>query len=125
MNGNYDRCVLLLGQIHDGVEHIVNSVGVPKCDYCVEDNAIVKPDVILYGEQLSKRNMDLAAKVISEADMLIVAGTSLSVYPAANFINYFNGNKLVLINKGSMSNNIIADLVIDKDMNYIFENIKC
>ncbi len=108
-----------------GVEHIVNSVGVPKCEYCVEDNAIVKPDVVLYGEQLSKRSMDLAAKVISEADMLIVAGTSLSVYPAANFINYFNGDKLVLINKGSVTNNIIADLVIDEDMNYIFENIKC
>ena len=83
--------------------------GVPKCDVC---GGIVKPDVVLYGEGLDQTVLRGAISHIAKADMLIVGGTSLAVYPAAGLIEYFNGAALVLINKSQTPYDGKADLVI-------------
>ena len=77
------------------LSHILDSRGIPRCA-C---GGIVKPDVVLYGEQLDASTVQGALQAISEADTLIVAGTSLTVYPAAGFVDYFRGRDLVLINR--------------------------
>lgn len=82
---------------------------VPKCDKC---GGIVKPDVVLYEEALDESQIIGAVNAISQADTLIVGGTSLVVYPAAGLIRYFNGKNLVLINKSSTQYDSIANLVI-------------
>lgn len=87
---------------------IKESSGVPKC----ECGGIIKPDVVLYEEGLDSNTLSKAVNYISNADMLIVAGTSLVVYPAAGLIDYFQGQKLVLINKSETSRDSMADLVI-------------
>jgi len=84
--------------------------GVPKCSHC---GGIVKPEVVLYEEPLDDEVMRGAVKAISEADTLIVGGTSLVVYPAAGLINYFNGNDIVLINKSKTDYDRRASLVIN------------
>ena len=76
-------------------EEILNSTGIPRCS-C---GGLIKPDVVLYEEQLDSRIIDESLRYISEADMLIIAGTSLTVYPAASLIRYFRGSYLVLINR--------------------------
>lgn len=82
---------------------------VPKCDKC---GGIIKPDVVLYEEALDESQIMGAVNAISQADTLIVGGTSLVVYPAAGLIRYFNGKNLVLINKSSTQYDSIANLVI-------------
>lgn len=76
-------------------EEILNCTGIPRCS-C---GGLIKPDVVLYEEQLDSRTIDESLRYISEADMLIIAGTSLTVYPAASLIRYFRGSYLVLINR--------------------------
>lgn len=76
-------------------EEILNSTGIPRCS-C---GGLIKPAVVLYEEQLDSRTIDESLRYISEADMLIIAGTSLTVYPAASLIRYFRGSYLVLINR--------------------------
>lgn len=76
-------------------EEILNSTGIPRCS-C---GGLIKPDVVLYEEQLDSRTIDESLRYISDADMLIIAGTSLTVYPAASLIRYFRGSYLVLINR--------------------------
>ena len=76
------------------LDYIVNSDGVPKCEKC---GGTVKPDVVLYEEALDEDNMSRALQYISEADTMIIGGTSLVVYPAAGLIRYFRGRKLVVI----------------------------
>ena len=82
---------------------------IPKCEKC---GGVVKPDVVLYEEALDEYQINGAVDAIRKADVLIIGGTSLVVYPAAGFINYFRGSKLVLINKSSTSFDNRADLVI-------------
>ncbi len=96
------------------VDYIVNyrnpeNGDVPLCDAC---GAPVKPDVVLYEEGLDNRVISGAVSAISEADMLIIGGTSLIVYPAAGLIDYYRGDKLVLINKSNTSADARANLVI-------------
>lgn len=93
------------------VDTIANSTGVPVCDEC---GGRIKPDVVLYEEMLGDNVIRGAVKAISEADTLIIGGTSLVVYPAAGFINYFKGNHLVLINLTKTSADSMAELVINK-----------
>lgn len=81
----------------------------PRC----ECGGIVKPDVVLYGESLSDSDISSAMKEISEADVLIIGGTSLAVYPAAGLIRFFNGDRVVVINKSAISADRTADLVIN------------
>lgn len=91
-----------------GVEAIAGSEGVPMCD-C---GGILKPDVVLYEEPLPEDTVMAALDDIRRADVLIVAGTSLTVYPAASYIRYFGGDKMVLINREATPYDKIADLVI-------------
>ena len=96
------------GKFHD-IEAVSTSEDVPKC----ECGGIIKPDVVLYEEGLNQDILSKSVYYISKADVLIVAGTSLSVYPAASLIDYYRGNKLVLINKSSTPKDSYADLIIN------------
>ena len=91
-----------------GLEKITESDAVPKCD-CGGD---VKPDVVLYEEGLDGNTLGKALNYIAGADVLIIGGTSLTVYPAAGLVRYYRGNKLVVINKGALAADVGADLVI-------------
>lgn len=103
-----------------GAEYILNADGVPKCSCGGE----IKPDVVLYEEGLDNQVLSGAIKAISEADMLIIGGTSLVVYPAAGLIDYYQGNKLVLINKAPTSRDSMADLVISGAIGEVLSQIK-
>lgn len=107
------------GKFHD-VGFILNSRGIPKCD-C---GGTVKPDVVLYEESLDMRVMGGAVEKIEDADTLIIAGTSLTVYPAAGLIRYFRGKNLVLINRDATSADKDADLVIHGKVGEVLSNIK-
>lgn len=98
---------------------IKNSNGVPHC----ECGGIIKPDVVLYEEGLDDKTVEGAINAISNADCLIVAGTSLSVYPAAGFIRYFRGEHFVLINRDATSADSYADLVIHENVGQILSKI--
>ena len=101
---NYcQRC----GKFHD-FDFILRSQGVPRCD-C---GGTVKPDVVLYEEGPDQQTLNDAVRAIAEADLLIIGGTSLNVYPAAGLINYYRGSKLVLINKSAVARDLAAGLVI-------------
>lgn len=93
-----------------GLDFILAAKGVPHCETC---GGIVKPDVVLYGEQLDADVIDRAVDAIERADMLLVMGTSLAVYPAAGLINYYRGTNLVLINKTQTPYDGRAELVIN------------
>ena len=113
---NYcSRC----GKFHP-VEFVKNANGVPFC----ECGGIVKPDVVLYEESLDNSIINAAVKAIAEADALIIGGTSLVVYPAAGFVNYFRGKHLVVINKSSTSADKDAELVINDSIGEVFSQIK-
>lgn len=101
------------------LEYVVKSKGVPRCD-C---GGIVKPDVVLYEEMLDDNVLKGAVRAISKADMLIIGGTSLVVYPAAGLINYFNGKYLVLINKSETPQDGKADLVIHDAIGEVFSKL--
>lgn len=102
-------------------EYILNSEGVPHCDEC---GGIIKPDVVLYEEGLDDGTVNSAVNAISQADCLIVAGTSLAVYPAAGFIRYFSGKHFVLINKAPTPADNMADLVIRGKVGEVLSEIK-
>lgn len=94
---------------------------VPLCDAC---GGKIKPDVVLYEEGLDDQTMRDAIYAISHADMLIIGGTSLAVYPAAGLIDYYRGDKLVLINKSATPMDGRADLVIPEGLGVVFSRIK-
>lgn len=103
------------------VNYMQNSKGVPKCDDC---GGIIKPDVVLYEEGLDDKTVNGAVNAISKADCLIVAGTSLTVYPAAGFIRYFNGKHFVLINRDKTSADSYAELVIHDSVGKVLSEIE-
>lgn len=103
------------GKSYD-INYIVNSDGVPKCT-C---GGTIKPDVVLYEECLDEATIDGAVNAIAKADMLIIGGTSLTVYPAASFVRYYRGNKLVLINRDPTPYDKEADLVINDSIGKVF-----
>lgn len=107
------------GRFYDA-EYILNSQGAPKCT-C---GGGIKPDVVLYEEGLDNQTISGAIKAISEADMMIIGGTSLVVYPAAGLIDYYRGNKLVLINKAPTARDSMADLIISGPIGEILSEIK-
>ena len=100
-------------------EYVFNSSGVPKCS-C---GGIIKPDVVLYEESLNEETLEKSVYAIANADLLIVAGTSLTVYPASGLINYFRGKNLVLINRDTTPFDNRADLVINESLGKVFEEI--
>lgn len=103
-----------------GVDYILNSKGVPKCAKC---GGVVKPDVVLYEEPLSDTEWSRAYMAIEEADLIIVGGTSLSVYPASSLLYNTNGKILCLINNQPTSFDSSAILVIRDDLKRVFESI--
>ena len=92
-----------------GLDFILHTEGVPRCEAC---GGRVKPDVVLYEEGLDMKTLERAVGFLSKADMLIIGGTSLNVYPAAGLIRYYRGHKLVLINKSPVAADLTADLTI-------------
>lgn len=101
-------------------EYILNSDGIPLCDEC---SSVIKPDVVLYEEALDSDTIKGAVNAIANADCLIVAGTSLTVYPAAGFIRYFNGKYFVLINMAVTPMDNAADLVIHGKVGEVLSKI--
>lgn len=101
------------------VEYIVESKSIPMC----ECGGRIKPDVVLYGESLDYRTIQQTIEAIQQADLLIVGGTSLSVYPAAGFIDYFKGKYTVVINLDDTARNVQADLVINEKIGEVFEQL--
>ena len=99
--------------------YVFKSNGIPKCT-C---GGVIKPKVVLYEEALPEYEFIESEKAIKTADMLIVAGTSLTVYPASGLINYFRGKNLVLINRDSTLFDSIANLVINESLGKVFEKI--
>lgn len=102
-----------------GIERIVESRGVPRCS-C---GGVIKPDVVLYEEGLNEETIARAIHHIRQADMLIIGGTSLVVYPAAGLVRYFRGDKLVVINKGETSADAGASLVIDAPIGQVLSQL--
>ena len=100
-------------------EFVRDAEGVPKCG-C---GGTVKPDVVLYEESLDQDTIEKSVRAIQSADLLIVAGTSLTVYPAAGLINYYRGNRLVLINRDTTQYDHYADLVFHESLGKIFEQL--
>jgi NAD-dependent deacetylase len=107
------------GKFYDA-EYILNSTGIPKCD-C---GGTIKPDVVLYEEGLDDQVINEAIYHISNADMLIIGGTSLVVYPAAGMIRYFRGDKLVLLNKSATSADEHAALCIRESIGQVLKQIE-
>ena len=102
-----------------GIDAVVKADGIPRC----ECGGIIKPDVVLYEESLDGETIEGAVNAISNADMLIVAGTSLRVYPAAGFIRYFKGKNLVLINRDSTDMDSMFGLVIKGNLGDVMSQI--
>lgn len=100
-------------------EFIRDASGVPRC----ECGGIVKPDVVLYEESLCETTLEKSIHAIENADLLIVAGTSLTVYPAAGLINYYCGNRLVLINRDVTAFDSRADLVLHESLGSVFKQL--
>lgn len=100
-------------------EFVKNSEGVPHC----ECGGVVKPDVVLYEEGLDQNVIERTLMAISSADTLIIGGTSLVVYPAAGFVDYFHGKHLVVINKSDTGRNLNAELVINAPIGEIMKGI--
>ena len=107
------------GAFYDA-RYMLESKGIPKCEKC---GGIIKPDVVLYEEGLDDATMRGAIRAISDADVLIIGGTSLTVYPAAGLIDYYNGNKLVLINKSVTPMDSRADLLVQGPIGEIFSQL--
>ncbi len=103
-----------------GIEAIENSEGIPRCD-C---GGRIKPDVVLYEEMLDDNCINSAVSAIAAADTLIIGGTSLAVYPAAGFINYFKGRHLVIINKAVTSADSSAEIVIHRPIGEVLGALK-
>lgn len=99
-------------------EWVVGTEGAPRCPEC---GGAIKPDVVLYGESLDECVLVASVEAISKADLLVIGGTSLVVYPAAGLVNYFNGSKLVIVNKQPTPQDASADLVCACDIAKAFD----
>mgnify|MGYP004660113279 FL=1 len=108
------------GAFYD-VDYIKKAEGVPHCEKC---GGMIKPDVVLYEEGLNEDTVQQAIRAISRADLLIIGGTSLVVYPAAGLINYFRGKHLVLVNKSATDRDSEADLLISASIGEVFGQLK-
>ena len=101
-------------------EQIRDSEDVPRCPRC---GGLIKPDVVLYGEPLDEAVLRAAIDAIARADLLIVGGTSLGVYPAAGLINYYRGRKMVLVNLSETPYDRYADLIIHEKIGQVFSAV--
>ena len=103
------------------VEYIKSTQGVPRCPKCGE---IIKPDVVLYEEALDSYVIQKSVRAIAQAEVMIIGGTSLSVYPAASLIDYFRGGHLVVINRDPTPRDSMAELVISQPIGEVFAQIQ-
>lgn len=108
------------GKFYD-FSYMKNSQGIPKCQAC---GGTIKPDVVLYEEGLDNTTINRSVQAISAAQVLIIGGTSLAVYPAAGLIDYFQGKKLIVINKAPTPRDRQADLIISQPIGEVFSQIK-
>lgn len=104
---------------HFNLDYIKDSDGIPKC----ECGGIIKPMVTLYGEMLPEYEYNNSIKVISECDMLMILGTSLTVFPASDLVRFFRGKYLVIINRDETSYDYMADLVIHDSLKDVFKEV--
>lgn len=102
------------------LSYIENSIGVPRCKHC---GGIIKPDVVLYEEQLDMEVLDNSIRALANADLLIVAGTSLSVYPASGLIRYYKGENIVVINKDKLDIHFGNVLEINRPVGEVFSQL--
>lgn len=102
------------------LKKIIETNGIPKCDKC---GSVIKPDVVLYEEGLDEDTIDGAVKAIANADLMIILGTSLNVYPAASFVSYFRGNCLAIVNKSATPADNQCDIVIHDGISETFKKI--
>lgn len=125
------KCVLELhGSVHRnfceechafyGLDTIINSTGVPTCQTC---GGRIKPDVVLYEEGLNHETINRSVRFLSEADVLIIGGTSLAVYPAAGLIDSFQGSRLIVINKAPTPRDRYADLLIQAPIGEVLSSV--
>ena len=121
LHGSVHRNYCMNCRCFYGAEFIAASQGVPRCEHC---GGMIKPDVVLYEESLDQETMEASVLAIHRADVLIVGGTSLVVYPAAGLINYYRGNKLVLINRDATPYDRKADLVIHDSIGKVLGGIE-
>ena len=104
------------------VNYILQSDGIPRCEKC---GGIVKPDVVLYEEGLDDMTIRASLNAIQKADVLIIGGTSLNVYPAAGFIQYYSGDKLILINKSETPYDRKANVLIHDSIGKVLSEVVC
>ena len=102
-----------------GFDEVYKMQGIPRC----QCSGIIKPDVVLYEEGLEQMTINRLVEAIAKADVLIIGGTSLAVYPAAGLIDYYRGNKLILINKSSTPKDSRANLVIHEPIGEVFSQV--
>ena len=107
------------GAFYD-LDYMLRTTGIPRCEKC---GGIIKPDVVLYEEGLDQATLNGAVRAIGNADLLIVGGTSLTVYPAAGLIDYYDGDRLVLINRSVTPLDSRADLLIQGSIGEIFSQL--
>ena len=120
LHGSTLRCSCMRCGRKYGPEAIEKGEEIPRCT-C---GGIIRPDVVLYGEGLDQEVLERAVRTIRAADMLIVGGTSLAVYPAAGLIDYYRGSKLVLINREATAVDSRADLVLHESLGEVFKTIE-
>lgn len=118
LHGSVHRNVCMRCGEAYSAEWVLATEGVPHCEKC---GGLVKPDVVLYGEQLDEHVLLASVKAIEEADLLVIGGTSLVVYPAAGLVNYFGGDELVIVNREDTPQDGAADLVCACDIAAAFD----
>ena len=116
----YRNHCMKCGTFYD-VEYMKSTQGVPRCPKC---GGIIKPDVVLYEESLDSQVLQESVRVISQAEVMIIGGTSLSVYPAASLIDYFRGSHLVVINRDPTPRDSMAQIVISQPIGEVFAQIQ-
>lgn len=121
LHGSIERNYCMDCHAFYDAEYVKSADGIPRCTKC---GGIVKPDVVLYEESLDSKTIQGAVEAISRADMLMIGGTSLVVYPAAGFIDYFRGKYLVLINKSETGRAVQANLTITAPIGEILSRIQ-
>ncbi|WP_346697175.1 NAD-dependent protein deacylase [Thermophilibacter mediterraneus] len=118
LHGSVHRNVCQACEATYSAEWVMGTEGVPRCEKC---GGLVKPDVVLYEEQLDERVLIASVRAISAADLLVIGGTSLVVYPAAGLVNYYGGSELVVVNRDPTPADAGADLVCACDIAAAFD----